>query len=220
LVRKSFAYRSFPEHVILGRNTMDLSEIAGWADRHLQGIGHEQRVVRISSTLFDLTRGLHDLAGRERRLLRAAALVHDVGRSVDKANHPEVGAGMILRSRSLRLNDSDRRALAYLTMYHRDEVPEAGDDAILEEGDDHGSLRKVLALLRAGDALDSRSLESPRLVFGLKRKNLKITCVLQDATGKARRVYERRKKYLLLEEELGCEVEVDVKEGGALRWVA
>ena len=201
-------------------NTMDLTEIARWAEKHLGGIGHEQRVLRNSSTLFDLTRGLHGLSLAERRALRAAALVHDVGRSVDKANHPEVGAGMILRSRSLGLNESDRRALAYLTMYHRDEVPERGDDAILDDDDDHDSLRKILALLRTADALDSRSLESPRLVFGLKRKRLKIICTLQEATGKARRIYERRKKYLLLEEELGCEVEVEVREGRVLQWVA
>lgn len=199
---------------------MDLSEIARWAEKHLGGIGHEQRVLRNSSTLFDLTRGLHGLSLHERRVLRAGALVHDVGRSIDKANHPEVGAGMILRSRSLRLNESDRRALAYLTMYHRDDVPAMGDDGILEEWEDRDSLRKILALLRTADALDSRSLESPRLVFGLKRKRLKITCTLQEATGKARRIYERRKKYLLLEEELGCEVEVEVREGRALQWVA
>lgn len=199
---------------------MDLSEIAGWADRHLQGIGHEQRVVRISSTLFDLTRGLHDLSFNQRRLLRAAALVHDVGRSIDKANHPEVGAQMILRSRSLRLNESDRRALAFLTFYHRDEIPEFGEEALLAEEDDRQSLRRVLALLRAGDALDSRSLESPRLVFGLKRKRLKVTCMLQELTSKARRVYERRKKFRLLEEELGCEVDVEVRPARALQWVA
>jgi exopolyphosphatase/guanosine-5'-triphosphate,3'-diphosphate pyrophosphatase len=199
---------------------MDLFEIARWAEKHLGGIGHEQRVVRISSTLFDLTRGLHGLSPADRRVLRAGALVHDVGRSVDKAKHPEVGAGMILRSRSLRLSESDRRGLAYLTMYHRDEVPALGEDEILEEGDDGRSLRTILALLRTADALDSRSLETPKLVFGLKRKKLKITCVLREATGKARRVYERRKKYLLLEEELGCEVEVEVKEGRALKWVA
>src|SRR4051812_31632233 len=121
-MRKSLAYQSFSKHVILARNTMDLSEIALWVDRHLQGIGHEQRVVRISSTLFDLTRSLHDLSFSQRRLLRAAALVHDVGRSIDKANHPEVGAQMILRSRSLRLSEADRRALAFLTLYHRDEI--------------------------------------------------------------------------------------------------
>jgi exopolyphosphatase/pppGpp-phosphohydrolase len=219
-MRRKLPYQSFPELVILSHNTMDLSDIGRWVVKHLGDIGHEQRVMRISSTLFDLTRELHGLSYSARRILRAAALVHDVGRSIDKENHPMVGAGMILRSRSLHLSDNDRRGLAFLTHYHRDEVPAFGDEEILDEGDDRESLRKILALLRTADALDSRSLESPRLVFGLKRKRLKITCWLQDVTGKVRRVYERRRKFRLLEDELGCAVEVDVKAAEALQLVA
>ena len=199
---------------------MDLGDIVRWVDKHLQGIGHEQRVARISSTLFDLTRELHNLSKNTRKLLRAAALVHDVGRSIDKAKHPAVGAGMILRSRTLRLADADRRALAFLTLYHRDELPAPGAEAILDDGDDRDSLRKILALLRAADALDSRSLESPRLVFGLKRKRLKIICSLEDPSPKARKVYERRKKFRLLEEELDCAVEVEVHAAHTLQMVA
>src|SRR6266567_739746 len=59
--------------------TMDLRPIAHWVSRRLdQGIEHEQRVVRIASTLFDLTADLHQLNAGDRNLLRAAALVHDV----------------------------------------------------------------------------------------------------------------------------------------------
>jgi exopolyphosphatase/pppGpp-phosphohydrolase len=199
---------------------MDLSDIAHWVEHHLEGIGHEQRVVRISSSLFDLTRELHALPYTMRNLLRAAALVHDVGRSIDRDNHPAVGAGMILRSRSLRLTEADRRALAFLTLYHRDELPDFGEEEILHEEDNRQLLRKTLSLLRAADALDSRSLESPRLVFGLKRKRLKITCYLQDPTSKSRRVYQRRKKFQMLEDELDCCVEVDVRSAHALQLVA
>jgi exopolyphosphatase/pppGpp-phosphohydrolase len=146
--------------------------------------------------------------------------VHDVGRSIDKDNHPHVGAQMILRSRSLPLVHAHRRALAFCTLYHRDEVPDHGKEKLLQDDDDRESLRKVLALLRAADALDSRSQESPRLVFGLKRKRLKIICSLEDPTPKVRRLYERRKKFRLLEDELDCTVEVEVKSTRALQLVA
>jgi exopolyphosphatase/pppGpp-phosphohydrolase len=205
---------------MLIRTAMDLKPIAHWVSRHLEAIEHEQRVVRIASELFDLTEGIHRLDARVRNLLRAAALVHDVGRCVNKEEHPVVGARMVLRDRALRVSDYERRALAFLTFYHRDALPRLGEEALLADGHDRASLRKVLGLLRAADALDSRSLESPRLVFSLKKRRVQVTCYLQDFTGKARRVYLRRKKFQLMEDELSCAVEVDVRSADALTLVA
>jgi exopolyphosphatase/guanosine-5'-triphosphate,3'-diphosphate pyrophosphatase len=199
---------------------MDLRPIAHWVARHLEGIEHEQRVVRIASALFDLTPELHRLGPRGRNLLRAAALVHDVGRCVDKTNHPIEGARLILRDRSLPLTRAQRRALAFLTLYHRDAVPAMGREALLRDGDDRASMRKILALLRTADALDSRSQESPRLTFAFRKRRLRVTCYLSDLSGKARRVYQRRKKYRLLEDELGCGVDVDVRSAERVRQVA
>jgi exopolyphosphatase/pppGpp-phosphohydrolase len=205
---------------MLTATVMDLRAIARWTSEHLDTLAHEHRVFRIASTLFDLTREIHALDGPARNLLRAAAIVHDVGRSVDKADHPRIGARLVLRDRRLRVTDGDRRALTFLTLYHRDGLPEWGDEAFLTAGDDRETLRKVLALLRAADALDSRSKESPRLVFGLKKKRLKVTCYLEQPCPKTKRVYERRKKFRLLERELGCTIEVDVRSADALKLVA
>lgn len=199
---------------------MDLEQIGRWSNRHLDGIEHERRVLRISASLFDLTREHHELTSRERYLLKAGALVHDVGRCIDKDDHPVLGAKLILRDRRLRISDAQRRALAFLTLYHRDFVPELGDEAILKAQDDRESWRKVLALLRAADALDSRSLESPRLVFGLKKKRVKVTAYLEEYSERTRRVYLRRKKFRMMEEELGLEVAVDVKDVEGAKLVA
>ena len=81
-------------------------------------------------------------------------------------------------------------------------------------------VRVTLALLRAADALDSRSLESPRLVFALRGRTLRIGCYLDTDSAKARRVYRRRKKFRLLEELLDCRVELDVRCGETLSMVA
>lgn len=205
---------------MLHSTAMDLRPIAHWVARHLEDIEHEQRVARIASTLFDLTAALHDLDSRCRNLLRAAALVHDVGRSIDKAEHPAAGARLVLRDESLRLGRHEREMLAFMTLYHRDGLPREGDEKLLRDDYDRPALRKLLALLRAADALDSRSLESPQLVFGLRKRKLHVACYLRDVSGKARRVYLRRKKFRLLEEELGCTVEVDVRSAEALPLVA
>ena len=196
-----------------------------WAGRALGAVRHEQRVVEIGETVFDLTAPLHGLhGGRDRHLLRLAAMVHDVGRSVDDANPPAEGAAMILADSTLPLSPAERRALAYLTLYHRGEVPATGDDDVLHPDDDHAALLKLLALLRCADALDTRSLDPPQLVFalagGARRPELRVTCYVLHDSEKVRRVYGRRKKFRLLEELLGCMVSVDVVPAQGLRMVA
>ena len=182
-------------------------------------IDHERRVADVAESL-SICAFATRAPPAHRRLLALAATVHDVGRSVGGDGHELAGATMILQDVSLPLGGSERRAIAYLTRYHRGDVPDAGCDRILSGSDDHASLRVTLALLRAADALDSRSLESPRLVFALRGRALRIACYLDDDSAKARRTYGRRKKFRLLEELLDCRVELDVRFAEALSMVA
>jgi hypothetical protein len=75
-------------------------------------------------------------------------------------------------------------------------------------------------LLRAADGLDSRAAETPRLRFSLDGRRLRIHCQLEQNTPKARRVYTRRKKFRLLEELLGCRVQVVISRAKPMRMVA
>lgn len=191
-----------------------------WVQNELGSVDHERRVSEIASKLFDLTWPLHGLTREDRRVLRLAAMVHDVGRSIDDETHPEQGARMVMKTDHLPLEPGERRALAYLTRYHRGKVPEPGADEILRRADDHDTLRRILALLRAADALDSRAIESPRLMFELIGRRLQITCYLENDTPKARKVYTRPKKYRLMEELFDCRVDVRIATAQSLRMVA
>ncbi len=191
-----------------------------WVHRRLGCLDHERRVADIADTLFVLTRPRHGLGASHRRVIAMAAIVHDVGRGECDDGHEIAGQRMIEREESLPLTSAERRALAYLTRYHRGSVPQAGGDRILAESDDHDGLRLTLALLRAADALDSRSMQSPRLVFAIRGRTLRIGCYLEEDSAKARKLYSRRKKFRLLEELLGCRVEIDVRCAEALSMVA
>ena len=100
--------------------------IERWVARRLGRVDHERRVATISASLFDLTWPLHQLPESHLELLRFASLVHDVGRSVDKAHPPRAGGvpGDVGR---VPAPVRDRTAaLAYLTRIHKGFVPEAG----------------------------------------------------------------------------------------------
>ncbi|HLL88579.1 MAG TPA: HD domain-containing protein [Tepidisphaeraceae bacterium] len=190
-----------------------------WTARRLGTIAHERRVTAIAATLFDLTAHLHRLSPADRKLLLLGCVCHDVGRSVDEDEHPREGARMILQDNWLPITPAERRLLAYFCRYHRGTVPEAGGDAYLLPTDDRRAARLLLALLRAADALDSRSQESPRLAIALHGRRVHVTCYLNDDSAKARKAYGKRKKYRLLEELLDCRVDVDVRCGEALQTV-
>lgn len=208
-----------------------LASVERWVRRRLGRVDHERRVAEVSATVFDLTAPLHGLdRAADARLLRLASLVHDVGRSIDDAEHPALGAAMLLKDGALPLSAAERRGLAYLTLYHRGAVPDVGADDVLHPEDDPARMLKLLALLRCADGLDSRSLESPRLVFALlagaqvapgnRTPLLRVTCYLQSNSEKVRRAYQKRKKFRLLEQTLACRVEVEVAQAQGLRMVA
>jgi hypothetical protein len=49
---------------------------------------------------------------------------------------------------------------------------------------------------------------------------LRVTCYLASDCEKARKVYQRRKKFRLLEERFGCAVEIEIAHAQALQMVA
>jgi len=194
--------------------------LSKWVTRQLGGIAHERRVASIASTIFDLTGSLHELTRADLRLLRMAAVVHDVGRAIDDEAHPEHGARMVRQRRDLPLTGAERRRLAFLTRFHKGRVPERGHEPILRRKDNPERMRLLLALLRAADALDGRTTETPHLQFTMEGRRLIVNCQLEQNTAKARRVYTRRKKFRLLEEVLNCRVQVNLARSKAMRLVA
>jgi exopolyphosphatase/guanosine-5'-triphosphate,3'-diphosphate pyrophosphatase len=197
-----------------------ISFLRDWALAHLGSVRHERRVASLATTLAEITSAFHDLSPADFRLLKMAALVHDVGRHFSDKHHPAVGAAMIRRDDSLPLTRRQRRALAYLALRHRGAVPEVSDDRALRPSDDAQTLRLLLALLRAADCLDSRSLPSPRILISRRGRRIQIYCHLREDSAKGRRVFSRRKKFRLLEEMLGCRVEVHVSADEPMRAVA
>ena len=184
--------------------------LEAWVRRKSAQIDHETRVAEIADALFNLTRDLHGLGAHDLLTLKSAALVHDVGRAIDPKNHAEMGAKLVLEDAALPLRATQRRWLAYLTLYHRGPVPALGEDRILAAEDDHPRLLKQLALLRAADTLDSRSMEPPRLVLLRRGRRVRIWCVVRDDWAAAREAFCRPKKFRLLEETLPCRVVVQV----------
>jgi exopolyphosphatase/pppGpp-phosphohydrolase len=203
-----------------GQRVRSLSWFREWVYEQLGSVRHERRVSAICRILFEKTLPLHDLNRNDLRLLKLAAYLHDIGRSVNNKNHPAEGARIIRRESDLPLKKRQRRMLAYVALRHRGRVPEASEDRALDRVSDKEKARLLLAFLRAADTLDSRWLPAPGLSISRRGQRLRIVCWARGDAQEARSIFGRRKKFKLLEEMLDCRIEVAVKVRRRMRAAA
>jgi exopolyphosphatase/guanosine-5'-triphosphate,3'-diphosphate pyrophosphatase len=116
---------------------------------------HAHRVAYLSQQLFDGLRALHRLGGEHRRLLTAAALLHDIGYLVSHTGHNKHSAYLLQNSELTGFTSSEIALIANIARYHRSSLPKATHPfyQVLAE-EDRQVIRKLAALLRLADALD------------------------------------------------------------------
>jgi len=191
--------------------------LTSWARLYLGDLQHEQRVWEIAQDLVRACSPVLRLTSDQVELLRWGITVHDVGRSIADKGHARLGENLLANASELPLTSAQRRWLRYLIRYHRGPVPDVGRDRILQPSDDIRAVRTVLAILRAADALDNRStITPPRIKISLREQSLRVECSFGDITSKTLRTLMRKKKFRLLEDVLGCRVQMVVRQNNLL----
>lgn len=120
---------------------------------------HAQQVALLSLALFDQLEPVHGLGGKERRLLLAGALLHDIGQYVSYRRHHKHSMYLIASADLPGLSPEDLRIVALLARYHRRAEPRDAHPGYQEIGETGREVvRKLAALLRVADALDREHL--------------------------------------------------------------
>lgn len=115
---------------------------------------HAGHVTTLALALFDAVRSRFRIPPSTRRLLAAAARLHDVGFSGDPAHHVEAGARILLREEIAGYSAAQRAFLAAVILLHQKNVARARRHPVFRKA---GSLHRVLqlgAILRVADGLD------------------------------------------------------------------
>jgi exopolyphosphatase/pppGpp-phosphohydrolase len=194
-----------------GRVADRMAALDQWVVRRLGSTRHERRVMAIAARLFDLTAARHGLPPACRRLLRIGALLHDVGRCDGARRHHVRGAEMIEASRSLGLNAMEREAAVFLARFHRKRPPQRGVVREYSNLVRPSVLLKLLGLLRAADALDSRRLRAGGLTMRLAGRRLLVRCFVDGCRRQAERRLIKPDKFRLLERMLGIRMQVRIE---------
>jgi len=124
--------------------------------RHCRAdLKHSNRVAYLSQQLFDQLRPLHALGGEHRRLLAAAALLHDIGYFVSHTGHHKHSAYLIQNSDLTGFTSPEIAVIANVAYYHRGALPKSKREYSSDlRVQDREVVRKLAALLRLADALD------------------------------------------------------------------
>jgi exopolyphosphatase/guanosine-5'-triphosphate,3'-diphosphate pyrophosphatase len=128
---------------------------------------HGQLVARLAVQLFDDLRAVHGFEDRDRLLLRAAALLHDVGDFIRYDGHHKHSYYLILHSDIIGLSPLEREIVANIARYHRKTPPDPSHPNFRElDKDARGKVRGLAAILRIADALDREHLGKVKSVRG------------------------------------------------------
>ncbi len=133
------------------------------AQRYQADLKHAHRVAYLAQQMFDALRPLHQLGGEHRRLLAAAAILHDIGYLVSHTGHHKHSAYLIQHSELTGFTASEIAIIANVARYHRSSLPRPKHlyfAALPEE--DREVVRRLAALLRITDALDRDHQERVR----------------------------------------------------------
>ena len=141
---------------------------------------HGRNVEAAAAALFDELREEHQLGGHERLLLRAAALLHDIGMFVNSRAHHKHAMYLLLNSDLFGLTRHDMQIVATVTRYHRKALPSPAhpEFASLPQ-DDRMTVVKLAAILRVADALERTHRETPR-VLEFRREADRFVILLRD----------------------------------------
>jgi exopolyphosphatase/guanosine-5'-triphosphate,3'-diphosphate pyrophosphatase len=117
---------------------------------------HTRHVATLALGMFDelAALGLHDGDPRERELLWAASMLHDIGMSVDYDDHHKHSRYLILNAGLPGFTPVEVAIIAQAARYHRKGMPDAGPMRALFGDGDQERLNRCAVLLRLAEDLE------------------------------------------------------------------
>jgi exopolyphosphatase/guanosine-5'-triphosphate,3'-diphosphate pyrophosphatase len=133
--------------------------------RYLFDEAHAMQVSRLAGSLFDQLARVHRLDTADRRMLLAAAVLHDVGTFVGYKKHHKHSLYLISQSEVPEFTPREIDIIANLARYHRKGVPAPHHEPFtrLPEAD-RVLVVKLASILRVADALDREHVQAVREV--------------------------------------------------------
>ncbi|MDR2028107.1 MAG: HD domain-containing protein [Treponema sp.] len=116
---------------------------------------HSRHVADLCLVIFDALVREHGMNRRERMMLEAAAILHDVGMFIRSSSHHKHGQYIVSNSEIFGLHREELDLIANVISYHRGAPPSPADiNYIALQREDRILVLKMASILRVADSLD------------------------------------------------------------------
>ena len=156
---------------------------------------HAQHVAALALSMFDglANAGLHAGDAEERELLWAAALLHDIGTTVDYDDHHRHSRYLILNAGLPGFTPREVALIGQMARYHRKGTPAMGGLKPLMRKGDQELLDRCSALLRVAEQLErSRDQTVHDALVELEDGHVRLALVADEEVPVARWAAERQ----------------------------
>ena len=179
-----------------------------FAAAHDPDPAHSRHVLQNSLALFDALADLHQLDTPARTLLHAAAILHDVGYSIDPDSHHKQSRDLILDSGITDFSPDDLAIIACIARYHRKGLPDPGHKVYRDlDTQSQQLVNHLAAILRIADGLDRSHAGSARSIQVTRSRDTVSIHVHQQPPSPAD-IQAAIKKADLFEQAFGLKVEM------------
>jgi len=139
---------------------------------------HANHVSFLAGRLFEQLAPLHNFGKKEREILYAAALLHDLGRIIGYSSHHKHTQTLLEYNGLPGYTPRETALIALLSRYHRKGKPEISDYKLLLKKKDLTILTKLAAILRLAECLErGRNSNITDTIATWDKDQLRITLI-------------------------------------------
>ena len=170
---------------------------------------HAGQVAKLALDIFDSVGPAFGLEGRNRQLLEAAAILHDVGYLINYEKHHQHSYHLIRHANLFGFSPREKEVVANLARYHRKKLPrKKHENFALLPPEDRRLVKQLGGILRLADGLDRRRNQAVEaLDCQLTDSGLRIT--LHGQEDLSVEIYGGQTKGDLFEEAFGCKLSLE-----------
>jgi len=171
---------------------------------------HANHVLKTSLILFDDLQEIHKLGSKERELLEAAAVLHDVGYYISHDMHHKHSYYIIQNCMLPGFTNNEKELIANIARYHRKSHPKKKHEGFSTLNKKNQEVVRILSsFLRIGEGIDRRQLQN---VLGIRGElnNREYTLYLKpksDIDDILIEVWGANRRKPLLEESLNISIQ-------------
>ncbi|MGA2239528.1 MAG: YfcE family phosphodiesterase [Candidatus Bathyarchaeia archaeon] len=168
----------------LWRSRSTISKVRRIAKRFISDGSHAEQSRKLALMIFDKTRRLHSMDGKERYWLECAAVLHDIGLSRGNRGYHKSSLRLILNDLELPFTFRERYIVGSIARYHRKAMPASNHFNLTPlSGSERQKVAVLSSILRVAEALNySRECIVMRIAVRVLPNQIVLECEAKGDT--------------------------------------